>query len=630
MAAFCAPTSTSPLRAQGPRAAAVGAGSQPSAGETAPVADGTPTGREAEHLFKQGLSAIRGGRHAEAVANLDASYRLSPQPLTMYALGVAYNGLGYPDKAVEAFAAYIDLAVPAGHDPDLIAAVQTEVARLATRLARFSVRLQPVDLELRIDGQTAQPKDGQLWLQPGRHEVAATAVGFEPFEQGVEVRQGRFELAIQLRPLWAAPEQVAAALCAEGRELLAESDVLSAVEHFERARALDPSSPEVVGETGLARAQLGDAALAVGLLHSALSVPDDPWVKAHQPALMAALARSERSLGQVLLVTGGEYHGARVWVSGRAVGRLPEVSATPLSVEAGAVTVRVALAGYQELRQEVQVVAGSSQAVPIALIPSQPLPLHLSVPPRSPTFAPTTPIGSADRAVVHRWPPAPSPRHAKRVAAPAVEAAGLELALALGYQIALRRGLGGATGQMAAHLLSIGYRPIWPLSFGVHLLSGAMNLSQEGTRFVGSLAPALYFHGHSQRLRGPLAWDVWGGISFAPFAMGLVLHENRVPGVVALDASQVDGPQDVVTSVAKEGTGISDVVTTQSYGVPLELGISFYLTPGLALSFSSALTFYRPVQQCYFTELSGDHVCYESGLRARTDLYFGFGLSLLP
>lgn len=578
---------------------------------------------EAEPLYREGLTAIRNGHFKEAVANLDAAYRAYPAPLTMYALAFAYNGLGYPDKAVEALSAYVDLAVPAGHDPALIAEVQREIARLLAEVARFSVKLSPEALELRIDDQVIQPKDGQLWLQPGRHEIAASAPGHEPFEQGLEVRPGRFELDIQLRPLPAPAGQVALALCAEGDRFAETGDMLAAVECYERARVLRPTA-RAIGSTGLARAQLGEIAVAVPLLRDALAAAGDPWIKAHRGTLRAALSRAEQRLATIVLTGDATETGARVWLDGRAMGRLPDLVDRPQMVAAGTVSVRAALSGHREYRRELEIRPGDERTVALTFVPTKAGELTLEL---TPNVEP--PAGSAGE---HRRRQVEA-RTASEIAAaesrPFAFATGLEMSLELGYDFSLRNGLGGSAGSIAARLFSIGYRPFWPVSFGVHLLTGAMNVTHEGTQFIGAVYPGLYVRAHSQRQRRSFAVDVWGGIGFVPLSLGLVVRESRDQGVTNLDASRVDDAEDVLNSVAKDSSGISDLVTLQSYNIPLELGVSFYLTPGMALSLSSALTFYRPVQQCYFTELSGDHVCYDSDLRAQTSLYIGFGLSLL-
>ena len=61
------------------------------------------SGQSAQELYDQGMAALNAGRYKEAAEKLDASYRAQPIALVLYNLGLAYSGMGYPDRAVESF-----------------------------------------------------------------------------------------------------------------------------------------------------------------------------------------------------------------------------------------------------------------------------------------------------------------------------------------------------------------------------------------------------------------------------------------------------------------------------------------------------------------------------------------------
>lgn len=201
--------------------------------------------------------------------------------------------------------------------------------------------------------------------------------------------------------------------------------------------------------------------------------------------------------------------------------------------------------------------------------------------------------------------------------------------MGLGYQFIFGDAPGGNGGGLAARLFSVGYRPFWAVSFGVQLLNAGIDLSEEGTQFIASANPGLYVRGHSQQRREPMGFDFWGGLGFQPLAMTFAVFESTGQALSAQDLSQQSGDS-LVTAAAKGEFNVGDLVTYQTYNISLDLGASLYLTERFAVELQSALTFWVPVQECFFIDASGDRLCFDSDLEGQTSFYLGLGVAFLP
>jgi hypothetical protein len=141
---------------------------------------------------------------------------------------------------------------------------------------------------------------------------------------------------------------------------------------------------------------------------------------------------------------------------------------------------------------------------------------------------------------------------------------------------------------------------------------------------VVTLSPGVYVRGHTQHYRKVNSIDFWGGAGFVPIAFGIAAFddssttEERLAGVNA----------DNVGSRLAEQLGIGRIVTRQSMNIPLELGVSWYVTRGVGIGVNAAFTFWLPRQLCYHD--SGDRYCIDKGLHAEHSLFVGAGVSFLP
>jgi hypothetical protein len=202
-------------------------------------------------------------------------------------------------------------------------------------------------------------------------------------------------------------------------------------------------------------------------------------------------------------------------------------------------------------------------------------------------------------------------------------ATGFELNLSAGYQFWLGNGPWKSKGGPALRL-GLGVRYPWPLSFGLSLLDLSADFGRPGANAIVTIAPGVYLRGHTQAKKQPMAVDVWGGAGFAPFAFGIAAFDSkatqaeRLAGTTATEAKQA----------VAQSLGVNQVITQQSMNVPLELGVTLYLTRGVGLTLNGAFTFWIPSQLCYHD--NSDRYCVEKGLKVQKSLFVGGGLSFLP
>lgn len=184
--------------------AGLSAQAQPSPAATA--SDAGDTG-DARALYESGMQALQNKAYGVAAERFDASYRAEQIPLVLYNLGVAYDGLGKPQKAVEAYEAYVKYA-DKKQEGDIVEQVKAETKRLRDGMARFGVRLQPADAQISLDGSSVTPYRGELWVSPGKHWIEIRAINHESYSQVLDVQPGKFTLDVQLRSAQGTPYDV--------------------------------------------------------------------------------------------------------------------------------------------------------------------------------------------------------------------------------------------------------------------------------------------------------------------------------------------------------------------------------------------------------------------------------------
>lgn len=588
----------------------------------------------AQELYEQGMAALNAGRYKEAAEKLDGSYRQNPVALVLYNLGLAYSGMGDPDRAVESFEAYVQYADP-NKEGRTIAAVRQEIDRIKSSYGRFNVTLTPASALIEIDSVIVAPRSGKLWVQTGQHRIVIRAQGYETYEQTLQVTAGKFDLDIKLREPSGPPATRAAALVDEGVALQASGNFPGAIEKYQQAQAIQPS-PRGAGQLGLAEDAVGDVARAQEHITEALAQKRDPWVRENRRKLQATLTRIEKQIGEITV--SGTPDGAEVFVNGRSVGRMP--FAGPVKVASGSLMIRAEHEGYDLWEQTVSLVPHGVAPVTIEMTRKSEPPLVVPIPIPPPEPVAVTPPPPAEP------PPPVEPEKPSQADIEAMSQAqeegeppdehgdqtGFEMNLHFGYQFwtggpkpGTEDGLKGSSGAIVPLQLALGARIIWPLSFGFQLNTG-MDLSADGTKIVANAHPGLYVRGHAGREKKQLGWDVWGGVGLQPLAMQiLVLEAQKIdPSMIPPGAD----PAAVQSAIAMEKTGVSTVRTVQSLNLPLELGATLFVTEGMGLDLAMSFTFWFPSASCVHDDK--DSLCVEDGLDTQTSFFIGTGLSFLP
>lgn len=156
-------------------------------------AQSTGDAAAAEELFRQAKALINQGAYEQACPKLAESHRLDPAGGTVLTLALCYRAQG---KTASAWASFQEALSRAKQDrrADRERVAQREIASLEPRLSRLRVRVEPAaaalpGFRLLRDGQplgsasygVATPVD------PGGHEVAASADGYKSFRAEVQV-----------------------------------------------------------------------------------------------------------------------------------------------------------------------------------------------------------------------------------------------------------------------------------------------------------------------------------------------------------------------------------------------------------------------------------------------------------
>jgi hypothetical protein len=170
-------------------------------------AQSSDAGTLAEQLFAQGRELARENRWAEACPKFEASLKYDPVLGTRLNLATCYEHVGKLASAWSLYRQAIDLANQAG-DAKRGDYARKQVAALEPRLPRLVIAAPadpPPGLIVMRDGTPIDPAalGVALYVDPGPHEIAASAPGFIAITQAVTVAEARTEtLALpELQPV---------------------------------------------------------------------------------------------------------------------------------------------------------------------------------------------------------------------------------------------------------------------------------------------------------------------------------------------------------------------------------------------------------------------------------------------
>jgi hypothetical protein len=161
----------------------------------------------AEALFVEGRRLVNEGHYAEACPKFEASQKLDPGLGTMLNLADCYERIGKTASAWAQYREAIPLARAAGASEREDMAVAHSKA-LESRLSTLTIRAMSgseggAALDIRRDGVSVDPAElsTPIPVDPGTHEVDASAPGHRPWSTKVEVGGDAAKVVIEVPKL---------------------------------------------------------------------------------------------------------------------------------------------------------------------------------------------------------------------------------------------------------------------------------------------------------------------------------------------------------------------------------------------------------------------------------------------
>jgi hypothetical protein len=162
------------------------------------------TGQKSEALrhYELGLAHVQNKIYGEAIAEFNQAYDLGRDFAVLYDIGQAYLAIDEPARAVKVLQRY--LGEGGKHVPNARRKeVEDEIAKQQERIATVIVRAKFPGAVIKVDGVEVgkTPLAEGLQLNAGVHVVTASAQGYRPWEQRLELAGGdRRNLEVALEP----------------------------------------------------------------------------------------------------------------------------------------------------------------------------------------------------------------------------------------------------------------------------------------------------------------------------------------------------------------------------------------------------------------------------------------------
>jgi hypothetical protein len=166
----------------------------------------------AEELFREAQSLMGAQRYDEACPKLQESQRLDPATGTLLNLAVCHEKQG---RLASAWTEYSEVVTLARRDnrPDRVSYAERRLAAIEPKLSRLRLELAPgvstTDLTIRLDGaDVGLPSLGvAVPVDPGKHDVSASAPGKRPWTTSIEVASRPAQQTVVIPALADAPDQ---------------------------------------------------------------------------------------------------------------------------------------------------------------------------------------------------------------------------------------------------------------------------------------------------------------------------------------------------------------------------------------------------------------------------------------
>jgi len=161
-----------------------------------------------EALFREGKKLLEEGRYVETCPKFAESERLDPSSGTLLALALCHEKLGRTASAWAEFNEVVTLARKQARE-DRVTVAREHAAALEPTLSYLTIHTADVGtaLQLSLDGQMlgAAAVGVRTPVDPGEHEIGASAAGKRPWKESVTVGAAHDDKTIEVPSLEDAP-----------------------------------------------------------------------------------------------------------------------------------------------------------------------------------------------------------------------------------------------------------------------------------------------------------------------------------------------------------------------------------------------------------------------------------------
>lgn len=167
---------------------------------------------QARRAFEEGVALEKKRDYAGALARFRDAGAIKATPGVRYHEGYCLEMTGKLVDAAEAYAQAEKMAREQDK-PEVVTAVRARLEPLSSRIPRLAITVDPSDADVRVDGVLVGKPE--LRVDPGDHEVSASAKGRVPKQVRVTVKESATErVSLALPPEEAAAPAPAAAAAA--------------------------------------------------------------------------------------------------------------------------------------------------------------------------------------------------------------------------------------------------------------------------------------------------------------------------------------------------------------------------------------------------------------------------------
>jgi hypothetical protein len=180
----------------------------------------------AEELFRQGQALVEAKRYAEACPKFAESQRLDPGTGTLLNLAACHQAEGKLASAWTEYSTAITLS-QRDNRPDRVAFAEERLKEIEPKLSRLTIELSAAadtpGLVIKLDGAVVgRPALGvAVPVDPGTHNVEASATGKQPWQATVDIPAGPASKSVVIPALVDAPkgsEAAAAGAATPGKD----------------------------------------------------------------------------------------------------------------------------------------------------------------------------------------------------------------------------------------------------------------------------------------------------------------------------------------------------------------------------------------------------------------------------